>query len=338
MINAREAFDEAARIALVGEANLAPSVHNIQPARFRFDGDGAITILEDMRRRLTVGDPTGADNWKSIGAAAEGLSMALSARGFGAEVVWLEEAPSRMRRVARVTIVGDRSPDALRAAVPKRATWRGAFAKKDAVARNALDSLRETQDLQLVENTDAIAWLAKLYDKSSLVTLRDEDYRAELRSWMRLSRFNFRWGRDGLNARALALSSPEAWGAGFVLGKGGFRTLDRIGLAGTVVAEGAKVRGAAAVGVFHRPLDEHEFVTGRRFYRLWLEIAAAGLSLCPMSVLADSAEAAKAVRERFALGADRKLVTVFRIGRRPERSKQPARARLPARELIVQGS
>jgi hypothetical protein len=335
MINAREAFDESARLALVSEANLAPSVHNIQPARFRFEEDGAITVLEDMRRRLTVGDPSGADNWKSVGAAAEGLSMALSARGFGVEVVWLDEAPSRMRRVARVTIAGDRTPDPLRAAAATRATWRGGFAKKDAAARNGLDALRATADLQIVENAEAIAWIAKLYDRTSLVTLRDEDYRAELRSWMRLSRLNLKWGRDGLNAKALSLSGPAALGAGFVLGKSGFRALDRIGLAGPLLAEGAKVRGAAAVGLFHRPIDEHEFLVGRRFYRLWLEITAAGLCLCPMSVLADAEVAAKALRERFSIGADRKLVTAFRIGRRPERARQPPRARLPARDLLL---
>jgi nitroreductase len=328
-------FDQETRTALVNEANLAPSVHNIQPARFRFESDGAISVFEDTRRRLTVGDPSGADNWKSVGAASEGLVMALSARGVGADVVYLDEQTAPLRRVARITLKGDANPDALRAAAPQRMTWRGAFARKDGAAQRGIDAIRSANDLQLVLDPEAIAWVAKLFDRTSLTTLRDDAYRAELRSWMRLSRFNLRYGRDGLNARALALSGVEAMGAGFVLGKGGFRTLDRIGLAGPLMAEGGKVRSAAALGLFHRAADEHAFVTGRRFYRLWLEIAAAGLCLCPMSVLADDAAAAKAIGDRFSLPPDRKLVTVFRIGRKPERARFAPRARLPARDLIV---
>jgi nitroreductase len=335
IVRARDAFDETARLALVAEANLAPSVHNIQPTRFRFDSDGAITVLEDTRRRLTVGDPGGADNWKSIGAATEGLVMALSARGFGADVVWLEETGAPLRRVARVTLSGDANPDRLRAAVPLRATWRGAFARKDAAAQRGLDALRDREDLHLVLDPVAIAAVAKLFDRVSLITLRNDAYRAELRGWMRLSRFNLRYGRDGLNARAMAMGGFEAWGAGIVLGKGMFHRLDRIGLAGPLISESAKVKSAAALGLFHRPAEEHAFVTGRRFYRLWLEIAAAGLAACPMSVLADSEEAAGELRSRFSLGEGRRLITVFRLGRRPERPKQPPRARLPAHELIV---
>lgn len=328
-------FDKATQLALVAEANLAPSVHNIQPARFRFEKDGAISVFEDTRRRLKVGDPSGADNWKSVGAATEGLVMALSARGFGADVVWLEEQTTPLRRVARVTLKGDANPDPLRAAVPKRITWRGAFAKKDGAAQKGIDAIRNADDLQLVLDPEAIAWVAKLFDRTSLTTLRDDPYRTELRSWMRLSGFNLRYGRDGLNARALALSPFESWGAGLVLGKGGFRTLDRVGLAGPMIAEGGKVRSAAALGLFHRSADEHEFVTGRRFYRLWLAIAAAGLSACPMSVLADVPESANTLKQRFSLSGDRKLVTVFRIGRKPDGRKFPARARLNARDLIV---
>ena len=72
MIHAGQTFDLTARLALAGEANIAPSVHNIQPTRFRFGEDGGVTVLEDTKRRIPVGDPSGADSWKSLGAASEG--------------------------------------------------------------------------------------------------------------------------------------------------------------------------------------------------------------------------------------------------------------------------
>jgi hypothetical protein len=53
-----------------------------------------------------------------------------------------------------------------------------------------------------------------------------------------------------------------------------------------------------------------------------------------MSVLADVPYAADRLRREANLEA-RKLVTVFRMGRRAEGAALPARARLPAEELIV---
>jgi hypothetical protein len=95
------------------------------------------------------------------------------------------------------------------------------------------------------------------------------------------------------------------------------------------------VRSAAGVALFHRPVDEPEFETGRRFYRVWLEIERAGLALCPMSVLADVRRVAQNLLRENGLDVDRKLVTAFRIGRRPHTWKQPPRTRLPLSELVV---
>ncbi len=336
MSDPRLAFDIGARLSLVGEANAAPSVHNIQPARYRFSEDGAIAVLEDRRRRLPVADPGGADNWRSLGAAAEGMVMALSSRGIASNVVWTEaDTAEPLRVVARVTAAGDATPDKLRSFVPRRFTWRGAFAQRDGAALNGLDKLRDAGDLKLVEERHAIADLAKAYDAANLALMRDTAYRLELRSWMRLSRLNANWSRDGLNAQAMALSGLEAFGADVVLGKRAFPMFDRMGIAGPLTGEAARVRSAAAIGLFHRPVGEHEFDTGRRFYRLWLEITAAGLTLCPMSVLADAPDSARRLKAQFGLDDSRKLVNVFRIGCMPARAKAPRRARLPAHKLLV---
>jgi len=326
MIDARALFDADERRALVAEANLAPSVHNIQPAQFRFAEDGAIHIVEHPRRRIPVGDPTGADNRKSLGAAAEGLVMALAARSIAAKVC--------IDVGVRVELEADAAPDPLRAHVQTRATWRGAFATPSIADARALADLARFDDLTVVTNAAQRADIAALYDAVSLLTLRDNAYREELVSWMRLARSHPDWSRDGLNAEAMALSSFEAFGAGVVMGKA-FRTLDRMGLAGPLIAEGAKVKGAAGVVFFHRPAAESDYETGRRFYRVWLEIAARGLVLCPMSVLADSAEAAAQVKKTWGIREERKLVTAFRVGRLPEKARVPERVRLPADELIV---
>lgn len=326
MMDARALLDDAERRALVAEANFAPSVHNIQPARFHFGADGAIHISEHPARRIPVGDPTGADNRKSLGAAAEGLVMALAARNIAARV----ESEAGLR----VTLDAGSAPDPLRAHVQRRATWRGPFVTPSTSDARALDDLMQFDDLTIVSAATQRADIAALYDATSLATLRDGPYREELVSWMRLARRHPDWARDGLNADALALSPFEAFGAGLVMGKA-FNLLDRIGLAQPLIAEGAKVKGAAGVVLFHRPQAEDDYDTGRRFYRVWLEITARGLVLCPMSVLADSAAAAAQVKKTYGIAEVRKLVTAFRVGRLPDNARVAQRARLPVDELMV---
>jgi nitroreductase len=322
------------RRALVALANRAPSVHNIQPARFRFEDERTITLLEDTRRRLFVGDPEGKDNQKSLGAACEGLVLALSERGLGAECARVEGG-GEVRPIAQVRVGSGGAPDPLAPFAATRASYRGAFAPRSDSDHAALTRVAgRCGDLHIIETPEAIADIARFFDQVSVEVLRAPDYRAELLSWMRLSPQHPDYARDGLNAAHMALSPIEAMGAGVVLGATAFPLLDRIGLAGPLIAESGKVKSAAAVALLHRPADESEFETGRRFYRIWLEIEREGLALCPMSVLADTPHAAVRLSREAGLEG-RKLVTVFRIGRRPPNAPRPSRARLPAAELVV---
>jgi len=312
------------RLALVDAANRAPSVHNIQPARFRFLDERTIELVEDPQRRLFVGDPEGKDNQKSLGAALEGLALALSERGFGAEV-----------NGARVQMISGAGRDSLAPYAATRASYRGIFAPHTNRERAALAQIAAVcPDLHIIEAPEVLAELARLFDDVSMEVLRAPNYRAELLSWMRLSRCHPNYARDGLSAAHMALSPVEAIGAGVVLGPTLFPLLDAIGAARPLIAESGKVRSAAGAALFHRPADEPEMQTGRRFYRVWLEIERAGLALCPMSVLADGPHAAALLLDEAGL-TGRKLVTVFRIGCKPEKFVQPPRARLPAAELIV---
>lgn len=327
-------MNSAERLALIEAANRAPSVHNIQPTRFRFDNERSITLLEDTRRRLFVGDPESKDNQKSLGAAFEGLMLALSERGLGGEIESLEGV-GEMRETARVQVGTGGEIDPLAPFAATRASYRGAFAKPDDRDRAALATLAAQPDLRLIEAPDAIAHIARVFDAASMEVLRAPAYRAELLSWMRLSARHPNYNRDGLNAAHMALSAIEALGVGIVLGANAFPLLDTVGVAEPLIAESGKVKSAAAIALFYRPAHEPEFDTGRRFYRVWLEIERAGLALCPMSVLADVPHVAAQMLRESGIGADRKLVTVFRIGRCPPNFKQPPRVRLPVTELIV---
>jgi hypothetical protein len=302
--------------ALVTEASLSPSVHNTQPTRWRLGPDGRVQVLEDESRRLPIGDSEGRDLNVSHGSAVEGFCLAAGRRGLVVDVghdgVHVAELTVRLGGVS----------DPLAAFLTQRRTYRGKF-EGGAVARAAMARLEQSEDLIVAQDPDHIAELARLYDEASLRWFRNAPYRAELVSWMRLSRRHPSWSLDGLNAEAMEMSGVEAAGAGVVLRPGVFETLDRVGLAGALVAEAAVVRSASAFVLFHRPANEAPFDTGRRFHRAWLGFTQAGLSAAPMAVLADDSEARARLQADFGMGGDRRLITAFRLGIAPVRDLPP---------------
>lgn len=310
---------------LVAEANLAPSVHNIQPTRWRLLPNGRVEVLEDHRRRLPVGDPEGRDIGVSHGSAVEGFRLAASQRGLAVEVGHREGC------VAELIASEGGKLDPLAPFLRQRRTYRGRF-ELDGEARAR--RLAPTEDITVIDDLEGIARLAELYDEASLRWFREGPYRAELVSWMRLSRRHPAWSIDGLNAEAMEMSAIEAAGAAFVLRPGVFETLDRFGLAGGLVAEAPVVRSAAAVALFHRPRSEAPFDTGRRFHLAWLEFTRIGLSACPMAVLADDPGARASLQHEHGIGADRRLITAFRLGVAPDRDLPP-KPRLDVEALIV---
>ncbi len=322
-----------ALLALIREAALAPSVHNVQPARWRLADDGLI-LFEDLEARLSVGDPDGNDAAISLGAAVEGLSLAASQSGLTVELDEgpLPEATATLRPITRVRFENGAPADPLADVVSKRQSWRGMFAPANSADRETLHSL-QSEDCEVFAGDDQLDALAKLVDDASFGFMRDAAFRRELVSWMRLSRRHERWAFDGLNAQAMNLGAVEAAAAGLVLGPV-FSLLDGLSLAGKALAETAKTTSAAGILLFHRPGDEPPFDSGRAFYRLWLRIEAAGMGAAVLAALADSPEAASELARQAGLPADRRVVSAFRVGRRPDGATYP-RARRPIEELLV---
>ena len=138
---------------LIAEASLAPSVHNIQPTRWRLLSADTVLLLEDERRRVPAADPTGHDVRLSHGAALEGLSLAAGRHGFRIMRVELDERPDRasgLRVIARLTLASGGTLDPLAAAVAGRSSWRGRFLPVDAALHDALGKLATVPDLRLV--------------------------------------------------------------------------------------------------------------------------------------------------------------------------------------------
>ncbi|SIN59722.1 hypothetical protein SAMN02745824_0257 [Parasphingorhabdus marina DSM 22363] len=320
-------------ISLVEEALLAPSVHNVQPARWRLETDG-VTLFEDKSRRLAIGDPGCNDAGISLGAAAEGFRLAASAKGWTVQAhqTQPENVPNPLRVVARYKLEQKDEPDPLSALVHARQSWRRKFVTPTKDDRYAAQKL-SAPDAIIASDPEELRNLARRYDHSSYKFVNDDDFRSELLGWMRISRRHPDWSRDGLNADAMALGGIEKLGAALILGPA-FRLCHRLGLAPALLKEEAKFKNAAAVILFHRPRDEDPFESGIQFYRLWLSIEAAGFGATVLAALADDLEASRAIMRDYGIAESRRLVSSFRIGRRGE-EPTPVRARLPLEDVLV---
>lgn len=323
---------------VVAETARAPSVHNVQPARWRFDG-AEVSLFEDRSRRLPAGDPSGRDTAASLGAAFEGMRIALSTRGLSLSPprYATNASAERVVLVCTTRMSMGAPADPLAAFVERRRAWRGKFIPIDAATTTELAALAAARDDVIVGiGADDVNAAARLNDSCSWEFLGDSAYQAELYEWMRFSPDHPRWNRDGLTADCLAMSQVERAAAKVMFKPSAFRMLRMIGLARPLVAEAGRVRTSSAVVVLHRAENEPPFESGRAFYRLWLELTRIGVVACPMSSISDSPRGASDVRVRWGVSRGYRVINVLRVGAAP--SEPPRSARLPVAELLADAS
>lgn len=319
---------------IVAAARLAPSAHNTQPARWRFERDGSIVLLGDTTRRLPCADPGDRDFALSCGAALEATVLALGALRIGVASVELgvADAASPLPEMARIVPGGVAVVDPLAHWMEARSTWRGGFVPATDEQTRSLHTWASMQtDVILATDLDDRALLADLNDRATVGFLRDAHWRAELCEWMRLSPRHPAYARDGMNREALQMGAIDAAGARWVLGNA-YGWLDRAGLSKALVGERARSMTASAIVLLHRRADEMPLASGRAMYRHWLALTSLGFAAWPMSAAVDDAQCAGRIVSRFAVPPGRRLLAALRVGKA---AGVAARVRLPVDELIV---
>ncbi|MGC5030720.1 Acg family FMN-binding oxidoreductase [Micromonospora sp. DT229] len=173
------------------DAIRAPSLHNVQPWRFRLR-DGAIEVLIDPARRLPATDPSGWGARLAAGAALFNLRLALAVAGTPA-TVRLRPYPSEPDVVARLVPDVPRRPTPaeqnLHAAIPRRFSNRAPFwpdpVPADARWRLADAARTEHCWLELLIGVSAVNAFAEIAHSANRVLERDPAYRAERHAWIR---------------------------------------------------------------------------------------------------------------------------------------------------------
>ncbi|BCJ57653.1 Acg family FMN-binding oxidoreductase [Micromonospora endophytica] len=169
----------------------APSLHNVQPWRFRLR-DGGIEVLVDAARRLPATDPSGWGARVACGAALFNLRLALAVAGTPA-TVRLRPYPSEPDVVARLLPDLPRRPtpaeQSLYAAIPRRFSNRAPFWPDPvpADARWRLGEAARTEFcwLELLIGVSAVNAFAEVAQGAHRVLERDPAYRTEREEWVR---------------------------------------------------------------------------------------------------------------------------------------------------------
>jgi len=195
---------------LVAAAILAPSMHNTQPWRFRFEpGRQTIELYADPARMLRFGDPDGRAVHIACGAALLNLRLAAVVAG-RQPLVRLIPAVTERLLLATVRLAGPCQPQAdeieLHAAIPGRRTNRSPFSSRPVpagiLAELAQAAQREGAVLHFPDHQEAVR-LMSLARNAERQLLTERAYRTELARWAGGVR-----DREGIPDAALAPRDP----------------------------------------------------------------------------------------------------------------------------------
>jgi nitroreductase len=197
-------------VELVAAATMAPSMHNTQPWRFRFEpASQAIDLYADPARMLRFGDPDGRALHIACGAALFNLRLAATVSGRQTAVRLLPD-PGQRLLLATVRLAGpcQAQPDELElhAAIPARRTNRGPFSGRP-VPQGVLAELAQAARMEgavlHVPGRQEATRLLRLARDAERVLLADPAYRGELARWAGGAR-----DREGIPDEAVAPHDP----------------------------------------------------------------------------------------------------------------------------------
>ena len=199
---------------LVGAATLAPSMHNTQPWRFRFQpASQTFELYADPARMLRFGDPDGRAVHIACGAALFNLRLAAAVAG-RLPVVRLIPTVTQRLLLATLQLAApwQAKPDEieLHAAIPTRRTNRSPFSGRP-VAPGILAELGEAARMEgavlHVPGHQEATRLLELARDAERTLLAQPGYRAELARWAGGAR-----DREGIPDDVLAPHDPRGTG------------------------------------------------------------------------------------------------------------------------------
>lgn len=319
-------------------AGRAPSAHNTQPWVLRWSGD-TLEVSIRQERTLPAIDPAGVDILHSLGAMLENVLLTLAHLGYEAEYQVSDHTGSGAPALSvRWSPSSGASPDpTLYRMMPIRRTSRLPYAQ-ESIPPEVLLAIRAAVKppcfLHVLTDPVAIERVRQLTAEATVEQLAISAAANELYQWMRFSRHDRRWYRDGLNVACMGWKPWEAVVAKIVLSPKILNVLVRMGLHRALCSDVDKQVPPAPALCLLAVEGEGTIArieAGRCLQRVWLTAAAHGLVTHPLSAAIDIAATRPRVLGIFGVPPGQRHVNLFRLGR----SANPARSpRLPADEIF----
>ena len=180
----------------------------------------------------------------------------------------------------------------------------------------------------------AMQEIGSLATTAGAEALRSKHYAGELYRWMRFSRRDPGWYRDGLNAECMGLNRLKAAVAQQLLKPAIVAYLTQFSWSKFLYAnagEHAPFAAALCLLTTQDPSTAGRVEAGRSLQRVWLTAASHSLVTHPLSAAVDDPESRRRVFEIFGVPPEDAHVNLFRLGKSPRTARS---ARLPADELL----
>ena len=291
----------------------APSAHNTQPWALTY-GQETIELGFDEKRALPDGDPTNRDLLLSLGAFVE--TVLIVASHFKQDLEFIADIDLAKHHIGsfKKSIQSYKTPFTL-GDVEKRQTSRLIY-KKDRIDPKAVEALRVQSnglDIHILESTSLI----DLFKESDYYVFHHIPVLKELRQWLRLSKSDPRYVKDGLNAECLNLDGVQSFIFNWILKSLEFGYGQRLKLDQLLTMSSLDVlKNRCDVMVLTGKNNGEASVleAGRSLQRIWLDLARKGYFTHPLSQIIDCPKTYAMLASRMALKDKDQIFSVFRVG------------------------
>jgi nitroreductase len=323
---------------LLEAASRAPSAHNTQPWRLRWQ-ENELQVLVAEQRMLRVADPGALNTLHALGAMLENLLLTLGQLGFEGEYSVVEhwdltQPVIMLRWHARP---GFKPDPRLYRMIPIRRTSRVAYSPELILPRILEEIIAAAAcpaKLYLLTDPAAIDEIRSLAAASGAEALQNQSYAAELYRWMRFSRRDPGWYRDGLNAECMGWNRLQSALVQKLLVPWIVSRLSKFRWSKWIysdVEEQAPLAPALCLLATRDSTLAGHINAGRDLQRVWLTAAVHSLVTHPVSAAVDDPQSRNRVFKLFGVCPGEVHVNLFRLGKS---SKTARSARLPADELL----
>ncbi len=308
---------------LIDIAKWAPSIHNMQPWKFKILDEKYCEIYYDPKRILVHADPGSKFSLLTFGIIAETISIAAANKGYRLEAKTHSD---------KVSFEGEKPVLFATFNLTEDKTITEKFTIEDIIMRktnrsiymggkipaNQIDELKNLardfdNDFEVSEKKEDILFLQKLNQKALFYDLSQENIRNEIAGWLRYSASEAEQKKDGLWSKCFYF---PGWLMKLFFSHQSLVFLPIV----KKIIERYYIRstaGASSIGwLLARFETADELIkNGRMIMRFWLQLHRFGIATHPYGSLVTNPTANREVKEYFYITENEKILwLIFRMG------------------------